>query len=87
MKESRSVLGALHLRYFQKVVRVGTALCCNTFLNCKHVMPFSRDTVTEYSLDRVDLSFTSIIKSISLSCAISSAVLIFTSCRLTSYIS
>ena len=44
-------------------------------------MLFSRVTVTKYNFDRVDLSFTSIVKFILLFCAISFVVFTFTFCR------
>ena len=57
-----SVLGALQL--LPKGGASGDCALLQHFLKCrKYVMPFSRATVTEYGLDRVDLSFTSIIKS------------------------
>jgi len=77
------VLGALQL--IPKGVASGECALSQHFLESHNrLMPFGRTAETKLGLNGAALSFASIIGSIVLSCAMSSAVLTFTSCRPTS---
>jgi len=77
------VLDALQL--IPKGVASGECALSQHFLECRNrLMPFGRTAETKLGLNGAALSFASIIGSIVLSCAMSSAVLTFTSCRPTS---